>query len=93
MRTTLTIDDDVATALRALARNSGKTFKAVVNEVMRRGLMTGKSPASHREPFRVESVRRGFLPAIDALKLNQLADDLEVDGFLKRPRGRGREPS
>ena len=32
MRTTLTIDDDVATALKVLARNSGKTLKAVVNE-------------------------------------------------------------
>ena len=93
MRTTLTIDDDVATALKDLARNSGKTFKAVVNEVMRRGLMTGEKPVPDREPFRVESVRCGFLPGIDALKLNQLADDLEVDGFLKQPHGRGREPS
>ena len=93
MRTTLTIDDDVATALRTLARNSGKTFKAVVNEVMRRGLMTGEKPAPTREPFRVESVRRGFLPGIDPLKLNQLVDELEVDEFLERPHGRGNEPS
>jgi hypothetical protein len=49
MRTTLTIDDDVATALKDLARNSGKTFKAVVNEVMRRGLMTGEKPVPDRE--------------------------------------------
>ena len=93
MRTTLTIDDDVATALRTLARNSGKTFKAVVNEVMRRGLMTGEKPVPTREPFRVESVRRGFLPGIDPLKLNQLVDELEVDEFLERPHGRGNEPS
>ena len=93
MRTTLTIDDDVATALKALARNSGKTFKAVVNEVMRKGLVTGENPVTDREPFRVESVRCGFLPGIDPMKLNQLVDELEVDGFLKRPHGRGREPS
>ena len=93
MRTTLTIDDDVATALKVLARNSGKTFKAVVNEVMRRGLTTGEKPAPAREPFRVASVRRGFLPGIDPLKLNQLVDELEVDEFLERPHGRGREPS
>ena len=48
MRTTITIDDDLATALKALARNSGKTFKAVVNEVMRRGLMTGEKPVPDR---------------------------------------------
>ena len=93
MRTTLTIDDDVATALKALARNSGKTFKAVVNEVMRRGLMTGEKPATGREPFRVESVQCGFLPGIDPLKLNQLVDELEVDEFLERIQGRGTQPS
>ena len=93
MRTTLTIDDDVATALKALARNSGKPFKAVANEVIHRGLTTGNEQATDGEPFAVASVRRGFLPGIDALKLNQLADDLEVDGFLKQPHGRGREPS
>ena len=89
MRTTLTIDDDVATALKALAHSSGKTFKAVVNEVIRRGLMTGEKPVPDREPFRVEPARRGFLPGIDPLKLNQLVDELEVDGFLERPHRRG----
>ena len=93
MRTTLTIDDDVAMALKALARNSGRTFKAVVNDVMRRGLMTGEKPDPDREPFRVASVRRGFLPGIDPLKLNQLVDELEVDEFLERSCGRGRESS
>ena len=92
MRTTLTIDDDLATALKALARDSGKTFKAVVNEVMRRGLMTGEKPVPDRETFVVESVRCGFLPGIDPLKLNQLVDELEVDGFLERPHGGGRKP-
>ncbi len=93
MRTTLTIDDDLATALKALARDSGKTFKAVVNEVMRRGLMTGEKPIPAREPFRVASARRGFLPGIDPLKLNQLVDELEMDEFLERPHGRAREHS
>ena len=92
MRTTLTIDDDVATALKALARNSGKTFKAVVNEVMRRGLMTGEKPAPDREPFKVESVRCGFLPGIGPLKLNQFVDELEVEEFLERAQGHGTEP-
>lgn len=89
MRTTLTIDDDLATALKALARSSGKTFKAVVNEVMRRGLMTGEKPVPDREPFKVESVRCGFLPGIDPLKLNQLVDEIEVEEFLERAQSRG----
>ena len=85
MRTTLTLDDDVAAAVKALARSRGRTFKAVVNEVMRNGLMTGEKPALEREPFRVPSVPRGFLPGIDPLKLNQLVDELETEGFLERP--------
>ena len=93
MRTTLTIDDDVATALKALARSSGKTFKAVVNEVMRRGLMTGEKLVPDREPFTVESVRCGFLSGIDPMKLNQLVDELEVEEFLERAQGRGTESS
>ena len=88
MRTTLTIDDDVAIALKALVRNSGKTFKTVVNEVMRNGLMTGEKPAPDREAFQVASAPRGFLPGIDPLKLNQLVDELEADGFLERPHGK-----
>lgn len=93
MRTTLTIDDDIAAALKAIARNSGKTFKAVVNDVMRKGLMTGEKPTSTQEAFKVPSASRGFLPGIDPLKLNQLVDELAVEGFLGRHHGRGGEPS
>lgn len=88
MRTTLTIDDDLAAALKRSAQRSGKSFKAIVNEAIRRGLSTGEKPASRRERFRVLSARRGFLPGVDPLKLNQLVDELEVDGFLERSHGR-----
>lgn len=88
MRTTLTIDDDIAAALKARARDTDKSFKAVVNEVMRIGLMTGEKPVPHREPFRVASAPRGFLPGIDPLKLNQLLDEIETERFLERPLGR-----
>ena len=93
MRTTLTIDDDVETALEAIERNSGKTFKAAVNDGMRKGLMTREKPVPNRDAFRVASAPRGFLPGIDPLKLNQLVDELESDGFRERPHGRGRKPS
>ena len=67
--------------------------KAVVNEVMRRGLKTGEKPVPDREPFKVESVRCGLLPGFDPLKLNQLVDELEVDGFLERLHGCGGDSS
>ena len=88
MRTTLTIDDDLAVALKALSRQRATSFKAVLNEVLRRGLSTGETPEPSPEPFRVASAARGFRPGIDPLKLNQLADELETDHFLTRDHAR-----
>ncbi len=87
MRTTLTIDDDVAEALKDLSRKSGTSFKSVVNEVLRRGLTTGEKPSAVREPFRVRSAPRGFRAGIDPLKLNQLTDELEIERFMAQRHG------
>lgn len=81
MRTTLTLDDDVCNALRAAARARGCSFKEVVNTTLRKGLMTGDGPEVSSKPFRVDARRRGFLPGIDPLKLNQLLDEMDVDAF------------
>lgn len=45
MRTTLTLDDDVARMLEKLQKEQQKPFKQVVNEVLRKGLVETKSPA------------------------------------------------
>ncbi len=37
MRTTLTLDDDIAAKLKAEARRSGRSFKAAVNDLLRLG--------------------------------------------------------
>lgn len=86
MRTTLTLDEDLDLALRDLARQSGRTFKSVVNETLRRGLSVGEKPSAKRKPFRVEARRLGWAPGVDPLKLNQLVDELEVDRFLEKAR-------
>lgn len=41
MRTTLTLDPDVAERLKAAAQNTGRPFKVVVNDALRRGLSRG----------------------------------------------------
>ena len=43
MRTTLTLDDDVASRLQAEARRSGRPFKVVVNECLRAALAQRKA--------------------------------------------------
>ena len=62
MRTTLTLDDDVAAKLKALCQRTGESFKAVVNRVLRDGL---NAPRERRpdHPFHVVArplrLRRG----------------------------------
>lgn len=83
MRTTLTLDDDVAAALHRRARQEGRSFKDVVNQTLRQGLQTGaRLAASDRKPFTVQPEACGFLPGIDPLRLNQLVDQLETDRFV-----------
>jgi predicted transcriptional regulator len=38
MRTTLTLDDDVAAKLKTEAQRAGRPFREIVNEALRRGL-------------------------------------------------------
>ena len=54
MRTTLTLDDDVAAKLRAEARKSGEPFKQIVNRVLRTGL-NARAQAVPLPPFKVKA--------------------------------------
>jgi hypothetical protein len=54
MRTTLTIDDDVAAKLKAAARD--RPFRTVVNEALRAGLKALEKRVPPRKPYRT----RGF---------------------------------
>ena len=88
MRTTLTLDDDVAVKLRELAHRRRVPFKDVVNSVLRRGLAAQERRAESEGPFRVEVFRSAFRPGVDPLKLNQLGDDLEARQFAEMGRPR-----
>ena len=59
MRTTLTLDEDVAKLLEKEQRRSGNSFKQVVNHFLRLGLTT-KQPA--RKPFKVTPWNLGLPP-------------------------------
>ena len=79
MRTTLTLDDDVAQVLRETARNSGRSFKEVVNETLRHGLATDATPIRRVPRFRVQPKACGFRAGIDLKKLNHLVDEREIE--------------
>jgi hypothetical protein len=78
VRTTLTLDDDLAQRLQGMARETGRTFKDVTNEAIRRGLSTGEAQIADVPRFRVQPKACGFRPGVDPLKLNQIYDDLEI---------------
>ena len=83
MRTTLTLDDDLAAALKEQAQRVGQPFKQVVNDILRRGL----SPvlAEAELDYEVRPHGSGFRPGVDPLRLNQLNDSLEAADFAGSP--------
>jgi len=77
MRTTLTLDDDLAAKLRHLAHRKKAPFKEVVNSTLRRGL-AAQEVAQKTRRFRVATFRSPFRSGIDPMHLNQLVDEFEV---------------
>jgi hypothetical protein len=76
MRTTLTIDDHLARALKELGHRSGKSFKQVVNETLGAGL--GATGASRRKPYRMKPVSLGgVVPGVNVDKALALAAAIE----------------
>jgi hypothetical protein len=77
VRTTLTLEPDVAARLEQETRRTGKGLKAVVNEALRLGLgLSGRAAPPVRYEVRPHSF--GFKPGIDLDRMNQLADELEA---------------
>jgi hypothetical protein len=59
MRTTLTLDRDVAAALDRLRKDRRGSFRALVNEALREGLRTLTAPPRKRMRFRTRAVDLG----------------------------------
>jgi len=76
VRTTLTLDEDVAAKLRSEARRTGRPFKQVVNEHLRRSLNTPVKPASGK-PFRIIARDLGLRPGLDYDNIGQLLEQVE----------------
>lgn len=86
MRTTLTLEADLAKKLRELAHRRGQSFKQTLNEIVRRGL-AAQAQRQPQERYQVRPHTGGFRAGIDPGKLNQLVDQLEVEDFVKEAGG------
>jgi len=82
MRTTLTLDDDVAAFLKEQSRLRDVPFEQVVNDYLRRGMSPG-AERSELPRFRVDPNPSGLVEGIDPMRLNPLSEKLEVDEFVE----------
>jgi hypothetical protein len=78
MRTTVTLDEDVAAKLKAEMRRSGGSLEETINEVLRRGLPPGDR-LQPRGPFRIQARDLGALRPGSSLE--------DVAGLLDRIEG------
>ena len=81
MRTTLTIEDSLASELKKRALETGKPFKQVVNETLLAGLQ--QRPVRNSQIYRLKPASLGApLAGVNLDKALLLADELE-DGALR----------
>ena len=76
MRTTLTLEDDVAARVKTESQRSGRSFKEVVNDLLRRGL-EAKRPQRPRKPFSVRARPLGVRPGLDYDNVADLLEQIE----------------
>ena len=77
MRTTLTIEDDVAFGIKRIQQSEpGKPFKVLINEILRRGLqqVPKKKPNA---PFKVRSRPIGLRKDLNFDNIEEVLDILE----------------
>lgn len=78
MRTTLTLEDDVAAKLRAkLKKSVGKTFKDVLNDTLRLGLIA-ENDLKKGEKFRVRSRSLGVNKGLNYDNIGELIEQIET---------------
>jgi hypothetical protein len=82
MRTTITIEPDLAELLKREMALGKKSLKEIVNSNLRKGLGCETKPS--RRPYRIKPYSSDFVAGVDSGKLNQLADELEAMETLKR---------
>jgi predicted transcriptional regulator len=81
MRTTVTLDPDVAAKLQQTARERGVSFKAALNDAVRAGIGgDGRSARPYRMPSRWMGVREG----VDLDHAGRLLGELEDAEVIRK---------
>jgi hypothetical protein len=80
MRTTVTLDPDLAALLRSEARRRGEPFKQVLNNAIRAGLTVRRARPQPPHPLTFDM----GIPKLDLTKALALAAELEDEELLAR---------
>lgn len=81
MRTTLTLDPDVARLVEDAVHRERRPMKQVINDALRRAL---RKPAEPRTPFTVDVHDSALQPGLDLTGFNRLADQNEDAAVMAR---------
>ena len=76
MRTTLTIDDDIAVLVEQEQRRSGDSFKGTINRLLRHGLTAGRNPQP-RKRFVIKPRKMGLPPGLSYDSIPDLLEAIE----------------
>jgi hypothetical protein len=79
MRTTLTLDDDVARLIQEAAHRTRTSVKQIVNSGLRAAL---SPPATQEAPYRETVHHAELAPGLDLAGFNKLADELEDKAII-----------
>jgi hypothetical protein len=81
VRTTVTLEDDLAARLQERARERDLSFKAVLNDAIRSGLADSGAPP---EPYQMKVSPMRAKPDVDLTKALQLAGQLEDEEIVRK---------
>ena len=80
MRTTLTLDDDVAAWIERIRRDRERTYKDIVNEALRLGLEQLATPqTASKKPYRTPAVSLGGSLVGDLSNIHEALSLVEGD--------------
>lgn len=83
VRTTLSLDEDVAAQLEDLCGREKLSFHEAVNSTLRRGLRELLKPKA-RKPFRTEPIDMGECQLASLKNVWDVLDQVEVEGRVRK---------
>ena len=81
MRTTLTIEDDVAKLLESVRRARNTSLKVIINDALRQGLRDMTKPPRRRKPYETRSVSLGRCQLANLDDISEVIAVAEGDTF------------